>query len=116
VRHVYRADLMCEQYLYSTDTKPSFVFKVTPRKAWVDAEGYVYYQVHYQPVEGPTTQGGAGLMRVDKLGKVHEVDWIVAVPEEGAVSEWAYKQLERIDPEIRTKLRDAAVHWVYYRK
>ncbi|OHD68933.1 MAG: hypothetical protein A2177_05170 [Spirochaetes bacterium RBG_13_68_11] len=116
--HVYEADLTAKILPFRAYPERILVLKVKPRKSWVDTEGYIYCQVHLQYLEGWQMQMSevAALMRVDKLGRTLEMNWIQGIPEEGATTKRAYKNLERIDPELGKKLGSLTTYWIYYRK
>ncbi len=130
ILQIYKADLLGEWYYYSADAKPNAVYKFKLRKSWVDAKGYVYCQVHFQFAEaGAYSSSGecAGLMRIDKSGKVLEINAVQGVSDKGSTADWAYAQLEQTDPELAMKLpattaRSAlagswlGIYWIYYRR
>jgi hypothetical protein len=126
---VYEADLLGKWYYFSGATAPNLVLRFKPRKSWVDSEGYVYCQVHFQKTEIGAYSSAfecAGLMRIDKTGKVLEINAISGVSEQGSMADWAYKQLEQTDPELAKKLPASSsggsqmggwlgIYWIYYR-
>ena len=127
---VYQADLIGKWYYLSSATAPNLVLRFKPRKSWVDEQGCVYCQVHFQKTEIGAYSSAfecAGLMRIDKTGKVLEINAISGVSEQGSMADWAYKQLEQTDPELAKKLPASTgsssqsggwlgIYWIYYRK
>lgn len=130
VLQVYEADLFGRWYYYSVNAKPNLELRFKPKKSWVDAQGHVYCQVHFQVAK--TGEFGsafecAGLMRIDATGKVLEINAIQGVSEQGSMADWAYAQLEQTDPELAKKLPASTgrtsqsgnwlgIYWIYYRK
>ncbi|TFH49050.1 MAG: hypothetical protein E4H01_05090 [Lysobacterales bacterium] len=114
---VYEADFTVK-FIVAPNIGRTAVFKVRPRRSWVDAEGYVYCQVHLQYLEGwqMRMSEAAALLRVDKLGRTLEMNLIREVPEEGENSKYAYQNLKRIDPQLGKKLGSLTSYWIYHRK
>jgi hypothetical protein len=126
-RQVIGPGLTSSWYFEPGGADPDACYRFTVRKAWLDAEGNVYCQVHFRCTRAGTHYGEcAGLMRVDRAGKVLEINAIVGIPEQGSRADWGYRQLEDIDHELAAKYPAPnwgwltgygwySVYWIYNR-
>lgn len=104
VEQVYRDDLTGAWYCIAGGAEPDACYRFTVRKAWRDAEGNVYCQVHFRCERAGANNGEcAGLLKVNATGSVLEVNAIAGIPRQGPRADWGYGQLEQIDPDLASK-------------
>jgi hypothetical protein len=126
-RQVYGPDRTGSWYFAEGGAEADACYRFTVRKAWLDAEGNLYCQVHFHCTRAGTHRAEcAGLMKLDAEGTVLEINAIAGIPEQGARADWGYRQLEAIDPGLAAEYPAPgwgwltgngwfSVYWIYHR-
>jgi hypothetical protein len=114
---VFKPGLLGEDWTWASDSAAAATWEAAIKKYWVDDAGSMYCQMHWRYRDKNLAGAeGAGLLRVDRLGKTLELNSVLGAPAEGKGADWAYSMLRQIDPDLRTKLGESGIYFIYYRE